>query len=85
MVSVLLFCLLLRDGRQVLAACKLAKQEIVWYCQHSAQGSVRTLRLATIDNPPIPKKLSSLILPAQYILPRHYLENHRADIRARPV
>eukprot|EP00752_Nemacystus_decipiens_P003733 g3439.t1 len=23
----------------VLAACKLAKQEIVWYCQHSAQGS----------------------------------------------
>lgn len=37
------------DGRQVLAACKLAKQEIIWYCQHSAQGSVRTLRFATIS------------------------------------
>lgn len=25
---------------QVLAACKLAKQEVIWYCQHAAQVSV---------------------------------------------
>jgi len=25
---------------QVLAACKLAKEEIIWYCQHSSQGAV---------------------------------------------
>lgn len=26
---------------QVLAACNLAKGEIVWYCQHASQASVR--------------------------------------------
>lgn len=36
----LLLCLV--SCGQVLAACKLAKQEIIWYCQHSAQGAVST-------------------------------------------
>lgn len=28
---------------QVLAACKLAKDEIIWYCQHAVQGTVRAM------------------------------------------
>ncbi|CAM9699705.1 unnamed protein product [Pylaiella littoralis] len=45
----------------VLAACKLAKEEIIWYCQHSLQGSGKRASKAVPD-PILPDPLTTVLI-----------------------